>query len=55
MALGRKGGNARAKRLTKKRRSEIAKLAAFARWNKPVPPVDGAAPNQATKGDRSNG
>lgn len=37
-ALGRKGGlkggNARAKALSAKRRSEIAKKAAAARWNK---------------------
>ena len=38
VALGRlgglKGGKARAKKLTKKQRSEIAKKAAKARWNK---------------------
>lgn len=38
VALGRlgglKGGKARAKSLTKKQRSEIAKLAAGARWKK---------------------
>jgi hypothetical protein len=38
VALGRlgglKGGNARAKALTKKKRAEIAKLAASARWKK---------------------
>ncbi len=38
VALGRlgglKGGVARAEKLTKKRRSEIAKKAAQARWNK---------------------
>ncbi len=38
VALGRlgglKGGKARAKKLSKKRRSEIAKKAAKARWNK---------------------
>lgn len=38
VALGRlgglKGGNARAKSLTKKKRAEIAKLAAVARWKK---------------------
>jgi hypothetical protein len=38
VALGRlgglKGGNARAKALTKKKRAEIAKLAAAARWRK---------------------
>jgi hypothetical protein len=37
VALGRlgglKGGNARAKKLTKQQRSKIAKLAAEARWN----------------------
>lgn len=31
---GKKGGPARAKKLSKKRRSEIAKKAAEARWNK---------------------
>ncbi len=31
---GKKGGPARAKKLSKKRRSEIAKKAARARWNK---------------------
>jgi len=31
---GLKGGNARAKALTAKKRSEIAKKAAAARWNK---------------------
>ncbi len=30
--LGRKGGQARAKKLSKKRRAEIAKKAAQARW-----------------------
>ncbi len=37
--LGRKGGRARAKKLTTKQRSEIAKKAAKARWGKahPVP------------------
>ena len=39
VALGRlgglKGGKARAKKLSKKRRSEIAKRAAQARWHKP--------------------
>ena len=30
--LGRKGGQARAKRLTKKQRSEIARVAAKKRW-----------------------
>jgi hypothetical protein len=38
VALGRlgglKGGHARAKSLTKKKRAEIAKLAAAARWKK---------------------
>lgn len=33
-ALGRKGGQARAKALTKKRRAEIAKAAARSRWIK---------------------
>jgi hypothetical protein len=32
VALGRKGGKARAKGLTKKRRKEIAQRAARARW-----------------------
>ncbi len=32
---GKKGGAARAKKLSKKRRSEIAKKAAEARWAKP--------------------
>lgn len=32
--LGRKGGTARAKKLSKKQRQDIAKLAAKARWNK---------------------
>ena len=32
--LGRKGGAARAKKLTKEQRSEIAKKAAEARWTK---------------------
>jgi len=31
--LGRRGGKARAARLSKKRRSEIAKKAAKSRWN----------------------
>ena len=31
--LGRKGGQARAEKLSKKRRSEIAKKAAKARWH----------------------
>ena len=34
-ALGAKGGAARAKSLTKKRRSEIAKKAAAKRWKRP--------------------
>lgn len=33
-ALGRKGGKARASKLTKEQRSEIAKVAANARWKK---------------------
>jgi hypothetical protein len=33
--LGRKGGKARATKLSKKRRSEIAKKAAAKRWAKP--------------------
>lgn len=32
--MGRKGGTARAKKLSKKRRSEIARAAAKARWSK---------------------
>lgn len=32
--LGRKGGQARAKKLSKKRRAEIAKRAAKARWER---------------------
>ena len=32
--LGRKGGQARAKKLTKKQRAEIARDAAKARWSK---------------------
>lgn len=31
---GKKGGTARAKKLTKRRRREIARLAARARWNR---------------------
>ena len=34
-ALGAKGGQARAKKLTPAQRSEIAQLAAEARWRKP--------------------
>jgi hypothetical protein len=34
VALGRRGGHARAKELSKKRRKEIAKKAAQARWSK---------------------
>jgi hypothetical protein len=34
-ALGRKGGKARAERLTPDKRSEIAKRGAAARWRKP--------------------
>lgn len=34
VGLGRKGGLARAKKLTKKRRREIAKNAAKIRWEK---------------------
>ncbi len=33
-ALGRKGGAARAEKLTPERRREIARKAALARWNK---------------------
>jgi hypothetical protein len=39
-ALGRKGGRARAKGLSKKRRKEIAKDAAKARWADQKEPVD---------------
>ena len=35
--LGRRGGKARAKSLTKKRRSEIAKKAAAKRWTRAAP------------------
>ncbi len=35
--LGRKGGRARARKLTKKQRSKIAKKAATARWEKAHP------------------
>jgi hypothetical protein len=34
-ALGRKGGTARAAKLSKKRRAEIARAAARKRWEKP--------------------
>ena len=34
VALGRKGGNARAAKLTKEQREEAARLAAQARWRK---------------------
>ncbi len=34
VALGRKGGNARAANLTKEKRKQIAKLAARKRWQK---------------------
>lgn len=34
-ALGKKGGEARAKSLSKRKRSEIAKKAAAKRWQKP--------------------
>jgi hypothetical protein len=34
VALGRRGGHARAQGLSKKRRKEIAKTAAQARWRK---------------------
>jgi hypothetical protein len=33
-ALGRRGGKARAKKMTAERRTEIAKSAAMARWKK---------------------
>jgi hypothetical protein len=35
VALGRKGGKARAEGMTAKRRKEIAKKAAASRWSKP--------------------
>jgi hypothetical protein len=35
VALGRKGGKARAEGMTAKRRREIAKKAAASRWSKP--------------------
>ncbi|MCH8097937.1 MAG: RNA-binding protein [Proteobacteria bacterium] len=35
--LGRKGGKARAAKLSKKRRTEIAKVAAAKRWGKNTP------------------
>jgi hypothetical protein len=34
-SLGRLGGKARAKKMSKKRRAEIARKAAKARWRKP--------------------
>ena len=37
---GLKGGKARAKALSKKRRGEIAKKAAAARWNKPQEEIE---------------
>ncbi len=38
--LGRKGGKARAKRLTAKERSKIAKKAAMKRWDRQKEPAD---------------
>ena len=38
--LGRKGGKARAKRLTAKERSKIAKKAAIKRWDSQKEPAD---------------
>ena len=35
VALGQKGGKARAKKLSARKRSQIARKAASARWNKP--------------------
>ena len=35
VALGRMGGKARAAKMTKKKRSEIAKLGAARRWERP--------------------
>jgi len=32
--LGKKGGNARAKKLSKQKRQDIARIAAKARWNR---------------------
>ncbi len=37
-ALGRKGGKARAAKMTAKRRAEIARKAAERRWRKILPP-----------------
>ncbi len=37
VVLGRKGGQARAKKMSKKRRAEIAKNAAASRWAKKRP------------------
>ena len=37
VALGKKGGNARAAKLSSKKRKEIAKKAAKARWNERAP------------------
>jgi hypothetical protein len=39
-ALGRKGGAARARKLTKKQRSQIARKAAKARWRKGRPELE---------------
>ncbi len=40
VALGRKGGKARAAKLTPERRSAIAKKAAAKRWSRPVDASD---------------
>lgn len=40
VTLGRKGGKARAKKLTPERRAEIARRAATKRWSKLVEPAD---------------
>jgi len=42
-ALGRLGGLARKKNLSRKRASELGRRAAFARHGKTWPPVDGSA------------
>ena len=49
VALGRKGGKATAKNLTPEQRSEMAKLAAEARWAKAKGDADRAAVVRATK------
>jgi hypothetical protein len=53
VALGRlgglKGGKARAEKLSPKRRKEIAKTAATARWGKPI---TGPTPKKSSKTDK---